>query len=103
MTYLYILCMAIISFSCRYAFFTNVFEYRLHAELKRILNFTAPAVLTALWAPIVFLDAEYTITLDSPNFMAGTITVATAYIFSKCPLIIVLIGVLSYMALSQVM
>lgn len=68
--------MASITFTCRYLFFANTLPFELGPRLKRALSFTAPAVLTAMWAPIVFLGHQTTGSnlFYSPFLYAGLLT-----------------------------
>ncbi len=51
-----ILVMAVITFAVRYVFFTTSFQLKLTPQMKNILTFTAPCVLTAMIIPIMFQD-----------------------------------------------
>ncbi len=51
-----ILVMAMITFVVRYVFFTTSFQLKLTPQMKNILTFTAPCVLTAMIVPIMFQD-----------------------------------------------
>jgi branched-subunit amino acid transport protein len=75
--WLVLLGMAGITFSCRYLFFANTVAFELGPKFKRALSFTAPAVLTAMWVPIVFLGhQESAINFTrSPFLYAGLLTV----------------------------
>ena len=72
-----ILIMAIITFSCRYLFFMKTLPIQLGEKRKRLLKFTAPSVLTAMWVPIVFFghrNIEVEV-IQSPYLYAGLITI----------------------------
>ena len=58
--YLIILVMAVITFTCRYLFFAKTLPYELGPRMQKLLSYTAPSVLTAMWVPIVFLGHEET-------------------------------------------
>jgi branched-subunit amino acid transport protein len=69
--------MTAITFSCRYFFFSKTVPFALGAKVKRLLSYTAPSVMTAMWVPIVFFghqssDAEF---ITSPFLIAGVVTV----------------------------
>lgn len=97
MTYMYIAFLALITFSCRYFFFSRLVDYSIPKEIERLLQFTAPAVLTAMWAPIVFVSNTVTQPLDSPYFVAGIITIVCS-LLTKRMLLVVAIGILSFNA-----
>jgi branched-subunit amino acid transport protein len=87
--------MAMITFSCRYFFFANVVHYTLHPEIKRLLKFTAPAVLTAMWAPIVFIRDGHLNSVDNVYFISGIITILAAILISRT-LPVIVIGLISF-------
>ncbi|NRA84675.1 MAG: AzlD domain-containing protein [Gammaproteobacteria bacterium] len=69
--------MTCITFSCRYFFFSKTVPFELGTKTKRLLSYTAPSVLTAMWVPIVFLghqsaDSDF---ITSPFLIAGLVTV----------------------------
>lgn len=55
MILLSILAMTLIVFLSRYLFLEPAIPLRLNTTAQRILRYSSPAVLTAIWAPIVFL------------------------------------------------
>lgn len=49
-------------------------------KIVTFLSFSAPAVLTAIWAPIIFMDEKTTITsFSNPYFLAGSLALLVAY------------------------
>ncbi|MGC9462312.1 AzlD domain-containing protein, partial [Vibrio genomosp. F10] len=58
MILLSIFAMTAVVFLSRYLFLEPVLPLRLSYEVKRFLKFSSPAILTAILAPIMFLDAE---------------------------------------------
>lgn len=46
--------MTAITFANRYVFFAQVVRYQPSEQIKRFLSYSSYAVLTAIWAPIVF-------------------------------------------------
>jgi len=95
---LYVSLMAIITFTCRYFFFANVVHYSLHPEIKRLLKFTAPAVLTAMWAPIIFVNDGHLNAIDNAYFISGIITILAAVLIPRT-LPVIVIGLISFGAL----
>ena len=91
----YVLLMAAITFSCRYFFFANVVHYSLHPEIKRLLKFTAPAVLPAMWAPIIFIDDGHLNSVDNAYFISGIITILAAVVIPRT-LPVIVIGLISF-------
>jgi len=75
--WLALLGMTCITFSCRYLFFSKTVPFELGPKIKRLLSYTAPSVLTAMWVPIVFLGHQQTNSnfITSPFLIAGVATV----------------------------
>lgn len=76
-TELTIIIMAVITFSCRYLFFMKTLPIQLGDNCKRLLKFSAPSVLTAMWVPIVFFGHRSVgiEIIRSPYLYAGLITI----------------------------
>lgn len=96
-----ILAMAAITFLCRYLFFMKTLPIKLGDKSKRMLKFTAPSVLTAMWAPIVFLGHQNSGVdfIQSQYLYGGLITIALS-LKVKNTLIIVTTGMVSFIAIS---
>ena len=93
MLWLLIGAMALITFYNRYAFFSPRLKFSIRPEIQSILQYTAPAVLTALWVPIVFVkDGTLSTQWNDPYLLAGMVTVVVSATLKK-PLPAVLIGV----------
>jgi branched-subunit amino acid transport protein len=75
--WLALLGMTAITFSCRYFFFSTTVPFKLGPKIKRLLSYTAPSVLTAMWVPIVFLGHQESNNdfISSPFLIAGVATV----------------------------
>ena len=54
MNTVYILLMAALVFASRYLLLEPKLPIKLGTKLQRLLSYSSPAVLTAIWAPIVF-------------------------------------------------
>jgi len=54
MIFLTIVCMAVITFVNRYAFFITSVHYQPGVKVKRFLSYSSYAVLTSIWMPILF-------------------------------------------------
>ncbi|WP_289032239.1 AzlD domain-containing protein [uncultured Paraglaciecola sp.] len=84
--------MTCLTFSCRYLFFSETMPFRLGPKLTRILSFTAPSVLTAMWVPLVFLghqkiEGEF---ITSPFLIAGIIAIILSLKTDKTLLVLVM-------------
>ncbi|SQD78505.1 AzlD domain-containing protein [Moritella yayanosii] len=90
--------MTCITFSCRYLFLSRLVSFELSPKIKRALSFTAPAVLTAMWVPIVFLghQSSEVAFLNSPFLYAGLLTVLLS-LKIKNTLAVVFIGMCAFM------
>jgi branched-subunit amino acid transport protein len=69
--------MTAITFFCRYLFFSKTVQFELGPKVKRLLSFTAPSVMTAMWVPIVFLGHQTNGVdfITSPFLIAGIVTI----------------------------
>lgn len=97
--YVLIFFMAVITFTCRYLFFSRLIPIRLGTRAKAVLSYAGPSVLTAMWVPIVFFGHG---TIDkplitSPFLYAGLITICTSLLL-KNTLLIVGTGMISFLA-----
>ncbi len=92
MTWLLIFTMALITFYNRYALMSPRLKLTLGDNAQRLLKYTAPAVLTGLWAPIVFTEHHQLNTdITNPYLVAGFVTVVLSR-FVKAPLLVVGLG-----------
>jgi branched-subunit amino acid transport protein len=84
--------MTCITFSCRYLFFAKSVPFKLGSKLQRILSFTAPSVLTAMWVPIVFLGHQTSSDsfITSPFLIAGIVTIFLSLNINKTLVVVVL-------------
>ncbi len=72
MTLLTIFLLAVITFSSRYLFIHPKMPIRLGGKLRQFLSFSAPAVLTAIWVPIIFIQGDnLNITVTNPYLIAA--------------------------------
>jgi len=96
--------MACITFSCRYLFLSRIVSFELSPRIKRALSFTAPAVLTAMWVPIVFLGHKSSemAFFNSPFLYAGLLTVLLS-LKIKNTLAVVSIGMCAFAILSFIL
>lgn len=74
MTMLTILLMTAIVFISRYLFLEPALPLRLNAKMQRLLNYSGPAILTAIWGPIVFApEGDLQISLNNPYLLAACV------------------------------
>ena len=79
MTTLTILLMAVITFSTRYLLIHPKIPIRLTDKVRKFLSFSAPAVLTAIWVPIIFVHhGQLNFSLMNPYLIAATVAVITS-------------------------
>lgn len=79
MTWLTLLLMAALVFVSRYLFLEPKLPIRLGPKVLHFLHYTGPAVLTAIWAPIVFhREGELNLALDNPYILAAVVAAVLA-------------------------
>jgi branched-subunit amino acid transport protein len=80
LTLLTILLLACITFGTRYLFLDGRLPIRLGPNLKHLLSFSGPAVLTAIAAPIIFVHQQkLDIAIDNPYLWGALAAVVAAY------------------------
>jgi branched-subunit amino acid transport protein len=80
MIFLQILAMAALVFFSRYLFLEPKLPLHLNSKLQKLLNYSSPAVLTAIWAPIVFTPHQTLwLSFDNPYLWAATLAVLIAW------------------------
>ncbi|WP_319552787.1 AzlD domain-containing protein [uncultured Vibrio sp.] len=81
MIMLSILLMTALVFTSRYLFLEPKLPIRLGVRTQKVLSYASPAVLTAIWAPIVFLpEGELGLSVQNPFLLAAIIAVLIAYL-----------------------
>lgn len=76
MIFLSILAMTLLVFISRYLFLEPRLPLRLKPMLQRILSYSSPAVLTAIWAPIVFIpEGELGLSYNNPYLLCAALAV----------------------------
>jgi len=85
MTLLTILLLTVITFSSRYLFLHPGLPLKIGPKLANFLQFSAPAVLTTIWVPIIFVKesaadqgAQLDISLTNPYLLAATVAIIIA-------------------------
>jgi branched-subunit amino acid transport protein len=83
--------MTCITYSCRYFFFSKTVPFELGPTVKRLLSYTAPSVMTAMWAPIVFLGHQENSGdfITSPFLIAGIATVVFSLLMKNTLAVVV--------------
>ena len=72
MIILSILAMAGLVFFSRYLFLEPKLPIRLNSTTQRLLAYSSPAILTAIWAPIVFIqEGELAISVTNPYLIGA--------------------------------
>lgn len=107
MTWLTIIGMTCITFLNRFAFLMHGIRYRPSDRLKRFLSFSSLAVLTAIWAPIVFQFngqlLEPSIGIEGWDYLIGTLLAAGLSVARLPSLLVVLISASVFFALRMVL
>ncbi|MGY5452785.1 AzlD domain-containing protein [Agarivorans sp. MS3-6] len=87
MIWLSIFAMAAIVFASRYLFLEPKIPLRLSKTALQFLSYSAPAVLTAIFAPIVFVrEGELAVGLTNPYLLAAILATVLA-VFTRNALI----------------
>jgi len=98
--WLLIFILALITFANRYIFFSDAIKYNPGEKLKTFLSFSAQAILTALWVPIVFEYKENgAIEYTNSNYLIATIFVLLLSFYKINMLIVVMLGMALFFAL----
>lgn len=94
--------MATITFSVRYFFFSKQLKLQLNSSVKTFLTFTAPSILTAMWAPIVFGGIEQTQQIiEDPFLIAGIGTILLSLLI-KNTLAVVLVSMVIFILIKNI-
>ena len=84
MTILTLLILATITFTTRYFFLHPSLPLTLNKRMQRLLSYSAPAVLTAIWAPIIAIrDNQLVVSVIDPYILGITIAIFLAYKFNS--------------------
>ena len=80
MILLSILLLASVTFGTRYLFLEGRLPIRLGPNVKTLLGYSGPAVLTAITAPILFVhDQQLDISLDNPYLWGAVAAIGAAH------------------------
>ena len=79
MTLITILLLALVTFSSRYLFIHPSLPIKLGGKMVSFLSYSAPAVLTAIWVPIIFIrDGVLVTSLTNPYLIAASAAILVA-------------------------
>ena len=85
--------MAVITYLNRYAFFSGFVRYTPGSKMKRLLSYSSYAVLTAIWAPIVFsYDLQQGVQHAGVDYLIGTALAAMLTALRLPSIVVVLIS-----------
>ncbi|MDN3680645.1 AzlD domain-containing protein [Vibrio tapetis subsp. quintayensis] len=99
MVYFTIFALTLVVFASRYLFIEPRVPLRLSHNAQRFLSYASPAVLTAIWAPIVFIpDGEPNFEVTSPYVLAAIVCVALS-VWKKNVLLTTLLGMAFFLCL----
>ncbi|MCF7353287.1 AzlD domain-containing protein [Vibrio sp. CK2-1] len=80
MILLSILAMTAVVFLSRYLFLSPKLPLKLNGNAQRLLSYSSPAVLTAIWAPIVFVhDDRLSVSYHNPYLIAAILAAFIAW------------------------
>lgn len=80
MIILSILAMTAVVFLSRYLFLSPKLPLKLNGNAQRLLSYSSPAVLTAIWAPIVFVhDERLSLSYHNPYLIAAILAAFIAW------------------------
>jgi len=79
--WLTLLLMMLLVFISRYLFLEPKLPFKLKGKWLHFLDYTGPAVLTAIWVPIVFIkDQQLTLELSNPYLLSASLAVVLALV-----------------------
>ncbi len=90
--WLLLIAMACITFTSRYLLLMQSVPIILGPRVRRVLTYTAPAVLTALWVPIVFKPSLSLSEVIQPSYLVAAVVACILSRLFKNPLIAVLVS-----------
>ncbi|MCG9681324.1 AzlD domain-containing protein [Vibrio sp. Isolate23] len=80
MVMLSIFAMTMLVFLSRYLFLEPKLPLRLNPKAHRLLSYSSPAVLTAIWAPIVFMpEKQLWLAPDNPYLISAMLAAILAW------------------------
>ena len=98
-TWITLLCVAVLVFASRFLLMEPWLPLKLSDNVQQILRFSAPAVLTAIAAPIVFIRDEQ-ISLDMDNhYLVASVVVVVVAIVTRSTMLTVVSGMTCFLFL----
>lgn len=80
MTFVTILLLAAITFTTRYLFLEGRLPVRLGPNIKQLLSYSGPAVISAICLPIIFIhDQQLNWTMSNSYLWGGVVAIIAAY------------------------
>jgi len=71
--------MAVLVFISRYLFLEPRLPFKIKGKWLHFLDYTGPVVLTAIWAPIVFVkDNQLNLAINNPYLMSASLAIGLA-------------------------
>lgn len=99
MILLSIVAMTVLVFLSRYLFLEPRLPLKLNSQAKRLLTYSSPAVLTAIWAPIVFMpEKALWLSTSNPYLIAAIIAALLAW-KTKNVLLTTIVSMVIFLAL----
>ncbi|MDK1288369.1 AzlD domain-containing protein [Pseudoalteromonas umbrosa] len=79
-----IVALACVTFATRYLFLAKNLPFTIGPRFQRLLSFSAPCVLTAIWVPIVFMpNGELVTELNNPYLLGALAAIFLAFKFKN--------------------
>ncbi|WP_299494778.1 AzlD domain-containing protein [uncultured Shewanella sp.] len=102
MIWLMIVMMAVVVFMSRYWFFEPKLSFKRLEKIQGLLEYCAPAVLTAIIAPIIFLKEGKTLNLnmDNPYIIAAATACILIYL-TKNTLLTVIVSMGIFLLMNE--
>lgn len=102
-TWVILLTVAALVFGSRFLLMEPWLPLKLSETVQQVLSFSAPAVLTAIAAPIVFIrEDQFNLSVDNHYLIAGIIVVFLA-LMTRSTLLTVVLGMVSFLALRHLL
>ncbi|SEG02811.1 AzlD domain-containing protein [Vibrio hangzhouensis] len=100
MTYLVILVLTLVVFISRYLFLEPRVPLRLSSGAQRFLSYASPAVLTAIWGPIVFLPHGKLALSDNLPYLLAALFAVVLALTTKNVLFTTIISIVVFLVLN---
>jgi branched-subunit amino acid transport protein len=79
-----IVALACVTFATRYLFLAKNLPFTVGPRFQRLLSFSAPCVLTAIWVPIVFMPNGVLLAkLNNPYLLGALVAAFLAFKFKN--------------------